>query len=1025
MRTRIGLATALLLVVSAWLSAQPGPAPQSGTPPVAPARVDAARVDPAQASPAQESPAQVDPLQGPTFRTGAEAVTVDVNVLDRQGHPVRGLAPGDFTVTVGGQTRRVISADFVSTALNVDATAAPPDVSPISTNEGGGTGRLFVFIVDQSTLETGNARQVARAASRFLDRLTFSDRSALVLVPVGKNVGFTWNHDRVQEGLRRVTGLGNIAPEWQYGSLAEARDIANRNPMALRTVQERECRTSTFASTASSAAPTLQGPAPSQGPGDSGGGGSGGGAQPGGEGQTSAPTPSGGSGNRGGNRGSGFGGGNDACSREIQMQAETAWREMQMTSFASLTALRQALGVLARVKGDKTIVLISGGLPLDEREHTSVLSTVADDAAAAHATFYSIFVPSSNMSVTRRTMSTSPIMDQQVNSWPLETLAGMTGGSSYRADVGADGVFDRLGRELAGYYRLGVEKLASDAAGKPRRLKVQVARNGTNVRARDLFDVRTYEDRDWTARLADALVSPIAATGLGLRVTSYVAPDPEDNTRVKLVLAGEASRLQPGQATFQVVVRNLEGQEVTSGEQPLGEVSESRLPFSTNVNVAPGSYVVRLAVMDSAGHVGSVDHRVEARRLALGPLSASGPMLVRVPARREQRPRLAIDTVQQDERLALQMDLEGDQGFLSGTKVVFEIAATADGPALVTIDGEPAPTTNERSLTAQAVADVRVLPPGAYVARAKVHAGPESVGELHRAFAITEAPKLVAETTTEATVSKATPPPERLAARAAGTVPRFALDQVLAPRVVGEYLDRVALRPDATSPALRELMDRARTASIRDLVVSDALAAEAPVLAPFLKGLMLLSQGKVDPAASAFRTAMRASADFYPAMVYLGACYAARGQDKEAAGAWNTALIKERDARTVHVLLADALMRSGREDLALQALERARSRWPDDHELKRRFAVAAIAGGRYADGLQAVDDLLGGQVDDEPMLALALLALYDAFVSEKPIEDVGRDRERMTRLAGLYRTRGGPSLALVETWVAAANRDQK
>ena len=114
--------------------------------------------------------------------------------------------------------------------------AAAPGVVPVSTNEGGGVGRLFVFIVDQNTLEPGSARHVATAASRFFTELTFADRSALMLMPVGPNVAFTWAHDRVREGLQRVTGTGQPMTDWEYGSLSEARDIANRNLIALRSV---------------------------------------------------------------------------------------------------------------------------------------------------------------------------------------------------------------------------------------------------------------------------------------------------------------------------------------------------------------------------------------------------------------------------------------------------------------------------------------------------------------------------------------------------------------------------------------------------------------------------------------------------------------------------------------------------------------------------------------------------------------------------------------------------------------------
>jgi tetratricopeptide (TPR) repeat protein len=246
----------------------------------------------------------------------------------------------------------------------------------------------------------------------------------------------------------------------------------------------------------------------------------------------------------------------------------------------------------------------------------------------------------------------------------------------------------------------------------------------------------------------------------------------------------------------------------------------------------------------------------------------------------------------------------------------------------------------------------------------------------------------------------------------------FETAYLLEPGVVGGYLDRLAGRPDVASREARALLERARTTAISDLVISDALAAEAPVAAPFLKGLTLLSQGKLDPAAQAFRAAMRAGSDFYPAMVYLGACYAAGGQHKEAAGAWRTALIRVGDSVRVHLLLADALMRSGRGDLALQALTRARERWPGDESLTRRYAAAAIAAGLYTQGLEVVDGLIARDASDEPVLSLGLLVLYDAFITGHPVETVERDRARMTRYADTYRARGGPSLALVETWMA-------
>jgi len=263
--------------------------------------------------------------QVPSFRSGVEVVTIDVSVVDKQGQPQRGLTPADFMVTVAGQPRHIVTAEFVD--RTAQAIAAPRvEGATISTNDGVGAGRMFVFIVDQNTLDLGSARRVANSAAPFFSRLTFADRTALMLMPVGPNITFTWAHDRVRDGLQRVTGLGRPMVGWDYGSLADARDITNRNMIALRSVGERECG-SAVASGGFGSAPSPGGtgtsPAPAPPPGGGGGGG-GGGESGGGGGATpapAAPAPAGGGGGGGGgtSRGGSGGFGSSACTREIQM----------------------------------------------------------------------------------------------------------------------------------------------------------------------------------------------------------------------------------------------------------------------------------------------------------------------------------------------------------------------------------------------------------------------------------------------------------------------------------------------------------------------------------------------------------------------------------------------------------------------------------------------------------------------------------------------------------------------------------
>lgn len=972
---------------------------------------------------------QGSPSQPPAFRSGVELVMVDVGIVDRQGRPVAGLTPRDFAVSVAGQPRKVVSAEFVDVTAARAATARDPGPAHVSTNQGAGLGRQFVFIVDQNTMDVGSVRFVAKAAARFFDGLTFVDRSALMLMPTGPNLNFTWAHDRVEAALQRVTGLASPIGRDEFPSLAEARDIAARNPFALRMAAQRECGGGMSASAASVdpfgggagiSGPSRDGPGPTSSPGGSTQGGDSGGSGQGGS--SGGGQPSGGS--SGGSTGSaprstaapGIGRG-DNCTRDLQMRAEFAWRNANMTSLASLTALRQVFDALARVPGDKTVVLISGGWPLEEREQTSMLTLLADEAAAARATLFTLFTPSTMPTAARRTISHTPTMDQQLYSWPLEMLAGMTGGGSYRADVGAEGAFERLSRELSGYYRLGVEKEPGDGDGKGRRMKVQVSRGGVTIRARSLFDSRTFEDRNWAGRLAAALEGPIPATAVGMKVTSYLSID-DDPRRMKLMLAGEATRVDPGEATVQVVVRDMEGKRILAGEQPLGEPTGDGLFFSTHIPIEPGRYVVRVAIIDGAGRVGSVDHRVDVTPAAVGPYAANGPLLVRVPSGQDEQPRVVLTSLRQDERLAVQVDVDADREEIERTGITFEIMPAAGGTPLLSTNGVISPGARSGHSLVQAVADVRVLPPGDYVMRARFSYEALPIGELRRPFTLLEGVKMAAVSPAADTTATAAAVP-RPSLGTVARIPRFAVEQVMAPDVRSAFLDRVAARPDAASPMLRDLIARARTGEIESLFISETLAAEYPVAA-FLKGLSLLSQQQIEPAAQAFRRAMRASADFYPAMVYLGACYAAGGNDKEAAGAWRTALIKEADTPALHLLLGEALLRQSRGDIARQTLEAAHARWPEDADVKRRYVVAALQDGQTAVGLRALDELVSRDAADEPALAAGLLILYEAFTNGRPIESREADHERMSRFAEAYKARGGPSLPLIEAWLAAA-----
>ena len=99
----------------------------------------------ATAATVQEPEAQV-----PEFPTEIEVVALDVTVVDKGGRPVRGLGAQDFTVTVRGKPRRIVSVDFVAAAQEA-AEAQPVGPLPpgLSSNAGAAPGRLVLIAVDQ------------------------------------------------------------------------------------------------------------------------------------------------------------------------------------------------------------------------------------------------------------------------------------------------------------------------------------------------------------------------------------------------------------------------------------------------------------------------------------------------------------------------------------------------------------------------------------------------------------------------------------------------------------------------------------------------------------------------------------------------------------------------------------------------------------------------------------------------------------------------------------------------------------
>src|SRR5687768_4483096 len=181
--------------------------------------------------------------QAPVFRSGVEVMEVDVTVVDAKGMPVRDLRAPEFTVTVDGQPRRVISAEFVSDTSTPSGEPARPRDPYVSNNTDRRPGRLIMLVIDRNNIDTQTVRGATAALKRFVTSISPQDRLSLVTIPPpGPYVDFTTNHGLVLEAISRI--IGYEEPMMSQFNISDFEAIAfeNRsNPIATQRLLYRAC----------------------------------------------------------------------------------------------------------------------------------------------------------------------------------------------------------------------------------------------------------------------------------------------------------------------------------------------------------------------------------------------------------------------------------------------------------------------------------------------------------------------------------------------------------------------------------------------------------------------------------------------------------------------------------------------------------------------------------------------------------------------------------------------------------------
>ena len=624
------------------------------------------------------------PQQRPLFRAGVDLIEVDVTVVDGDSNPVTDLQASDFSVTVDGEPRRVVQAQFVSLRPpKDDEMAFPPAPEEIfsSSNADQTPGRLILIGVDEESILFGEGRNVMRAAGEFVDSLNPADRVGLAAIPHGVHIDFTSDHDRVRRAVESMSGLGTHRQGLFDIGVGEAYQIiVYGDQRTFARVVARECV-----------------------------------------------------------------GGMVGCPQQVRGESRQIVGVQRFHTRNARLGLESLLAALRELERPNALVWIAGGFVIEDALNLKEIERLA---AASRTTLYAMMVAAPLIDMSRASWSPTTRDDERMKVQGLMALSSMTRGRLIRTRYNPGPLFEQVGRELSGYYLLGVESRPSDRDEERRRINVSVDRRGVQVRARrEIGDVAEVSAQTVDERLARMLRSPISIQELPLRVATYAYQGTErEQMRIQVAAEVDAPGDVPSPLTVGIVLRDAEGTAVLTRQQQLtatpahtsrGPVLEMSFPLT----VSPGTYSLRVAVVDATGQRGSVDHPVHAQLTSSGPLAVGDLVVADQSSSRPGGVQAPVEARVTGDRLVVYTELYADSPAVwEHTTVHIGVADTAKASArtqtTVTFDGL------EDALRRVVMGDVAVddLPPGRYVARARVEYDSAEVARLHRPFWVTDLP---------------------------------------------------------------------------------------------------------------------------------------------------------------------------------------------------------------------------------------------------------------------------------------------
>jgi Tfp pilus assembly protein PilF len=609
-------------------------------------------------------------------------------------------------------------------------------------------------------------------------------------------------------------------------------------------------------------------------------------------------------------------------------------------------------------------------------------------AAEARTSLYALKLDNQLFDITDSRAPVNPFADRQARSEGLELLAGAARGTLFTvAGTGAP-LFERIEAELSGYYLLGVESDAKDKDGRSHSIRVDVPRRGAIVRSRRQLLNTAAEMRTARAQraprtaVAAALASPLLASALPLRVASFALQGPERD-KVQLLIHADVGTDYPASKVVSVgyVITDKDGRMVDNRATdmrllPVMSGVPSALQYTAGSSLPPGDYTLKLAAVEG-DRVGTVEHTIHASLPAAGALSLSelmvgGPVDVGELLTPTIGYQVTFGTVHG------YVEAYGQQ--TEGLTMEYEVATSPDAPALVNVDVQPHPVNDARVIFSRVI-PIHQVPPGKYILRAILSSAGRSVKTLTRGFEIA-APKVLL-TSADGLGDTGTDADLYLPVDDKVMKPVFQRDAAVDEETIAPFRERI----------------------------SDS------VKAAFEQGVALLASGDYAKAEQAFKKAIEPESDATAPLTFLAASFAAAGHDREAASAWQTALVDGTEFPQIYDWLGAALLRNHDFGEARAIYEEAVGKWPTDARFTKPLAMLYGTFGRGREAVRTLERYLDERHDDREAYYYAVQWFYTVHVGGAVVHNPAEDLKRAREYADAYARANGPQLALVRQWV--------